>query len=91
MLLCSLRKTFFCQTWILYHDFLPLLIVPLKENRKGFFTYNWHITFYSFQDSRSSSGSHQLFLPTMCTRWTSCQMLFSVVSDIKLQKCCAPS
>lgn len=91
MLPCPLRKTCFCQTWILYHDFLLLLIIPLKENRKGFFTYNCHIIFYTFPDSCSSSSSHHLFLPTMCTRWPSSEMLFSVVSDINLQKCCAPN
>lgn len=88
---CPLRKMCSCQTWILYHDFLSLLIVPLMENRKGFFTYDWHITFHTFQDTCSSAGFRQLFLPTMCTRWPSSQMLFSLVSDINLQKFCAPN
>lgn len=62
----ALRKISYCPTWILVHDFLPLLFVPLERNRKGVFTYNCGITFYTLQDSYSSSGSHQPFLLTMC-------------------------
>lgn len=51
MLPRALRKISYCLTWILFHGFLPLPFVSLEENRKGVFTYNWDITFYTLMPS----------------------------------------